>query len=62
MASPEYLYRGTPRIDVDQFTPKEMVGGKLVVSASSDRTTALKFVVPIEDLKVKLGTLENTHY
>jgi len=62
MATPKFLYRGTPRRDVDQFTPKEKVGGRLVVSASPDRTTAIKFVVPIEGLKVKLGTLGDTHY
>ncbi|KKT74183.1 MAG: hypothetical protein UW69_C0045G0010 [Microgenomates group bacterium GW2011_GWA2_44_7] len=62
MAIPEFLYRGTPRRDVDRFTPKEEVGGRLVVSASPDRTTAIKFVVPIEGLKVKIGTLGDTHY
>lgn len=62
MVTPEFLYRGTPRKDVDLFTPKEKVNDRLVVSASSDRTTAIKFVVPIEDIKVKLGTLGDTHY
>ena len=62
MTTPEFLYRGTPRRDADRFTPKELVGGRLVVSASPDRTTAIKFVVPIEGLNVKLGTLGDIHY
>jgi hypothetical protein len=66
MSSPEFLYRGTPRKDVDQFTPKELVKvngeDKLVVSATPDKTSATKFIVPTEGLGVKMGILDGIHY
>lgn len=62
MNTPEFLYRGTPRRDVAMFTPKEIVNGRLVVSASPSNIVALKFVVPTEGLKVCLGSIGDYHY
>jgi len=66
MGRPEFLYRGTPRRDVDQFVPKELVKvsgeNKLVVSATPDKVAATKFIVPVEGLRVTMGVLDGIHY
>lgn len=66
MDKPEFLYRGTPRKNVDMFDPKEVIGSgslaRQVVSATSERINATKFVVPIEKLRVAIGSLGNINY
>ena len=66
MSRPEFLYRGTPSRDTALFTPKEFVGSgssvKLVVSATSDRNIATRFIVPMEGLEVKTGFIEGVPY
>ena len=66
MANPELLFRGTPNRGVSLFVPKERVGRgsseRLVVSAAPDRTVATEFVVPIEDLKVVIGSIGGVRY
>ena len=64
MDRPEFLFRGTPRKDVDLFVPKETVSfiPTKVVSASSERIVATKFIVPTENLPVALGAIKDMHY
>jgi len=60
------LYRGSPNKDSIIFDPKETVGNdssaRLVVSATADRNAATRFIVPGEDLPIKIGTTNGTHY
>jgi hypothetical protein len=66
MTRPEVLYRGTPNKGVSQFVPKEKIGSgsseRLVVSAAPDRTVATKFVVPVENQNVVMGSFGDVHY
>ena len=66
MRNPELLFRGSPRKDASLFVPKERVGSgsseRLVVSASPDRSVATKFVVPIENLNVTVGSFGEIQY
>ncbi|MBI2029493.1 hypothetical protein HYT02_03705 [Candidatus Gottesmanbacteria bacterium] len=66
MSRPDFLYRGTPNKDTTQFTPKELVGlsssARLVVSATSDRNVATKFIVPMEGLNIKTGFIDGISY
>lgn len=66
MTNPELLYRGTPNRNVSNFVPKERIrhdfSEKLAVSATTDRAAATMFIVPIEDLKVVIGSFGGIHY
>lgn len=62
MARPEFLYRGTPNRNAQQFIPKETVGSRVVVTATAHKEAATQFVVPNEELPIKMVCIEGIYY